>query len=138
MNALITQIIRHEGRRNKMYPDSKGIMTIGVGHNLEDRPISDKAVEVILEDDLKDCSMDLFTHIPWTNTLDEVRRDVLINMCFNMGISRLMGFEKMLAAARNGNFQLAALEMLDSDWADQVGYNRSHELSMQMRTGSYA
>ena len=133
---LLKQIVRHEGSKNRMYLDSEGIRTIGVGHNLETMPISDRAVMVILEDDIEIAIMDLNRAFPWVKHLDEVRRDVLINMAFNMGISTLKEFERMLAAIQANNFQLAAAEMLDSKWARQVG-SRAYELADQMRTGQY-
>ena len=133
-NRLLKQIIRHEGSRNKMYLDSEGIETIGVGHNLRDRPISDKAIMVILEDDIDAAIMDLRNSFSWFKDLDEVRKEVLINMSFNLGITRLKEFKRTLAAIEYNNWPLAADEMLDSKWAKQVG-NRAIELADQMRTG---
>lgn len=132
--ALLTQIIRHEGSCNKMYLDSEGIETIGVGHNLRDRPISDRAIMVILEDDLEAAIYDLINHFSWYKELDEPRKNVLINMCFNLGITRLKRFERMIAAIQAQNWQLAADEMLDSKWARQVK-GRATELAGRMRIG---
>ena len=133
-NNLLKQIVRHEGSRNKMYLDSEGVETIGVGHNLRDRPISDRAIMVILEDDIEAAVLDLVLQFPWFKSLDEVRRGVLINMSFNLGITRLKRFERMIAAIKTENWQLAADEMINSKWARQVG-SRAHELADQMRTG---
>jgi len=42
-------------------------------------------------------------------------------MCFNLGLSRLLKFEKMLLALETGDYEVAATEALDSLWACQVG-----------------
>lgn len=134
METLIEQITRHEGLRLKMYLDTEGIETIGVGHNLRDRPISERAAKIILEDDLQDTIDDLYRSFPWVQALDDVRRNVLINMAFNLGVPRLKKFVNTMSAIQVENWQLAADEMLDSKWARQVGV-RAEELANQMRGG---
>jgi len=66
--------------------------------------------------------------------MNPLRREVLINMRFNLGMSRLMGFVKMWQAIDDENWEAASKEMLDSLWAKQVG-SRATELAEQMRTG---
>ena len=58
---------------------------------------------------------------PWFHRLSEARQRVLVNMCFNLGLSRLMGFKKFLTAVEAGEWETAGVEMLDSKWAEQVG-----------------
>jgi lysozyme len=66
--------------------------------------------------------------------LDDARQDVLADMAFNLGVGGLMDFRRMLAAARAGAYDLAAAEMLASDWASQVGA-RARRLSILMQHG---
>jgi hypothetical protein len=56
-----------------------------------------------------------------------------LNMTFNLG-DRLLGFRKALAAVQAGDWSTAAAEMLDSQWAAQVG-PRAQRLAEAMRTG---
>jgi lysozyme len=70
-------------------------------------------------------------------SIDSVRADVLVNMAFNMGVNGLLKFKKMIAAIDDRNYDEAAIEMLNSRWAVQVG-KRANELSKQMRTGEYS
>jgi lysozyme len=42
-------------------------------------------------------------------------------MTYNLGMTRLLGFKKMLEAFADADFEEAALQMIDSKWADQVG-----------------
>ena len=65
---------------------------------------------------------------------DEVRAEVLVDMAFNMGVGGLLNFRKMLAAIDQGDFGVAADEMLNSQWARQVG-KRAEHLARQMRMG---
>jgi len=132
--TLTEQIVRHEGLRLSMYRDSLGIETIGVGHNLRDKPISNSAAMAILEDDLIDARDGLFTALPWVEELNEARRNVLINMSFNLGIKGLLGFTNMLTLINLGDYRRASEAMLKSKWAVQTG-KRAKELANIMLTG---
>lgn len=138
---LALDLIRDEGERMKMYKDSRGFATIGVGHNLDAKPISQKAVRVILDDDITDAEMALDKACPWWRLLDEVRQRVLCNMCFNMGIGTLLTFKRTLAAIEAHQFDLAAEFMMESLWSRQVGdgpggkLDRAERLATMMRTG---
>ena len=136
MDEIRGQLIRHEGLRLKPYRDSVGKLTIGVGRNLDDIGITHKEALYLLENDIKRVESDLNRAIPYWRNHGDVRAAVLVNMCFNLGITRLLGFRKFLAAFDRGDFQTAADEMLDSKWAKQVGH-RAVELANQMRTGKW-
>ena len=130
------QLIRHEGFKTKMYKCPAGYWTIGVGHNLEVNPISESAVIQILRDDIAIISADLERAFPVVKKLNKARYYVLLNMAFNLGITRLSGFVKMWQAVELGYWHIAAKEMLDSKWAVQVG-KRATDLSRMMLTGEY-
>ncbi len=134
--TLYEQLTRDEGKRARMYLDSEGVPTIGIGHNLRDRPISERAIQIIFEDDLADTEADVRMRIPVFATLSEARRGVLLNMAFNLGIGGLLEFRKMLEALRIQDWDRAATEMLDSKWASQVGA-RATRLAEQMITGEW-
>lgn len=132
--SLRDQIVRHEGLRLKPYKDSVGILTIGVGRNLEDVGISESEAMLMLEADIQRATAELVRAFPWVASLDDARRNAMINMSFNLGIGRLRGFAKMLDAMKAGDWEQAANHALDSKWATQVG-RRSQELADQIRTG---
>jgi lysozyme len=92
---------------------------------------------MMLDNDIAECVIDLHANLSWFGRLDEVRRDVLIDMCFNLGIGRLLGFRNMLDACRRESWLEAANEMMNSKWARQVG-NRAQELAEMMETGERA
>jgi lysozyme len=135
LEALKRQLVVDEGLRLHAYKDTVGKMTIGVGHNLDDQPISEIAAMQILEDDIADVVADLDREFPWWKQMDEVRQGVLANMCFNMGIVTLKTFHNTLAAMERGDYAGAADGMAASAWAKQVGV-RASRLIDHMRSGT--
>ena len=132
--ALKAQLVQHEGMVLKPYTDTVGKLTIGIGRNLDDVGISHAEALVLLDNDIDRVLEDLNRALPWWKRMSPVRQQVLANMAFNLGISRLRGFRKALAAMEAGAWHEAATEMLDSRWAKQVG-RRATELADMMRTG---
>ena len=61
--------------------------------------------------------------------LSDLRREVLLNISFNLGINRHKGFRKMNAAVKAGDWAEASAQMLDSKAAKQTG-ERYPRLSM--------
>jgi len=117
-----------------VYRDSIGLPTIGVGRNLQDRGISEPEAMILLANDITNVLADLDRALPWWRTLSENRQLVLADLCFNIGIRRLLGFRKALAAMQAQDWELAAAEMKDSKWYGQVK-SRGEELCELMRTG---
>jgi lysozyme len=72
----------------------------------------------------------------WFASLDDVRRDCMVDISFNLGQTRLRGFKKALTAMAEGEWKEASEQFLDSRWAQQVG-NRAIELAEMIRTGEY-
>ena len=135
LERIKEQLVRHEGLRLKPYRCSAGKLTIGIGRNLDDCGISQSEAYVMLINDIMNCEKQLQSKIPDIyNSLDEVRKSVLLNMCFNLGINGLLGFKNTLAFVKAGDWERAANNMLVSKWAKQVG-RRAIELSELMRKG---
>ena len=112
-----------------------GVWTIGFGRNLESNPLSKDEGRVLLDNDIRRAVTELRQKCPVFIGLDTVRREVLVNMAFNLGWPRLSGFVRMFACLEAEDYGGAALEMLDSKWADQVG-GRAIGLAERMRTGA--
>ncbi len=135
LNSLKEQLMRHEGLRLKPYRCPAGKLTIGYGRNLDDRGISTREAEFMLTSDILECEAQLTQAIPRTYyALNDARKSVLVNMCFNLGIKGLLGFKNTLALIAAGDYERAANGMLASKWARQVG-KRAIELAEQMRRG---
>jgi lysozyme len=133
MRSLTDQLVRHEGLRLNPYFCTAGKLTIGVGRNLEANGISKAEAYFMLENDIVKIINELDEHLPWWKDLSTARQHVLVDMAFNMGIFGLMKFQKTLEAIKDERYADAAVEMLDSKWAKQVG-NRAQALSRAMET----
>lgn len=135
-SVLKSQLKRDEGKRNKVYKDSKGNCTIGYGHKDNDLdPMtywSDEECDYNLDLDIEYSGQVLVHNLPWVTGLSGARRRVLHNMTFNMGIGKVILFKKTLYYIQSGYYSAAADEMLDSLWATQVG-DRAKRLSKQMK-----
>ena len=137
---LIEELRRDEGVRHSPYLDSVGIKTVGVGHNLEAKPLdltyplTDEQVDLILAADLVSVFHDLDGNLGWWRTLSYPRQRAMANMCFNLGITRFLGFRRMLLAVERGHYDQAASEMLNSKWANQV-FSRAIRLAKMMAEG---
>lgn len=134
---LVRQLHRHEGVMLKPYTDTVGKLTIGIGRNLTDRGISRAEADILLANDIEGATSDLLRVFPWFADLDSVRQAALVNLCFNLGVIRLLSFEKALRAMAHHQYGLASDEFFDSKWARQVGH-RASELCAQIRTGTWA
>jgi lysozyme len=131
---LVDELVRDEGLRLKPYRDSVGKITIGVGRNLDDVGIDQEEAFHLLGNDIDGAAADLDKALPWWRSLNGVRQRALLNMCFNLGIDRLLEFQRALAAMQACDWDLAATEMLASAWAGQVG-PRAKRLAEMVRTG---
>ncbi len=139
---LVEELRFDEGVRYVPYRDTKGIPTVGIGHNLQAAPLpagwtyplTDAQVDTLLQSDLANVYSDLNRDLPWWTDLNDVRQRVIANMMFNLGSNKLLGFKNTLAAMRQGAYADAASGMLNSAWASQVGA-RAQRLAQMMRTG---
>jgi lysozyme len=133
---IIEQLQRDEGYRQFPYRDSRNVLTIGYGFNLSSDGLTLAESAEILRLRALNRSIDVSSKLPWTDRLDPVRRAVLVNMAYNLGIAGLLKFHLMLTAAQAGDWQAAAEEMLKSEWHNQVGA-RAERLAKQMLTGEW-
>jgi lysozyme len=101
---------------------------------LRDTGISKEEAYHLAHNDIDRVRIDLDQYLPWWSTLDETRQRVLANMCFNMGIVKLLEFTQTLKLIKQGQYDLAASAMLASNWAKQVG-PRAIRLADLMRRG---
>lgn len=134
---LIAQLRKDEGEVLHAYQDGRGYLTIGVGRLIDSRRgggITRAESAFLLNNDIDSKYNELIAALPWVTTLDDARQNVLMNMAFNLGVSGLLTFKLTLAYIRGGHYDLAAAEMLRSNWALQVGV-RAKRLSEQMRNG---
>jgi lysozyme len=131
---LQKQLAVHEGKTNKIYTDTVGKVTCGVGHNLSDKGVSDAVVALMLEEDIADAIEDVKKLVPGFEKLSDNRKVALTDMCFNLGYTRMAGFKNTLRFINSGQFDKAADNMLQSLWARQVK-GRAIKLANMVRNG---
>ncbi len=136
LKKLIDQLSIDEGRKARIYTDSVGKLTIGVGRNLSDRALFEDEIDLMLKNDIGLCEKQLDENLPWWREMNDARQNVLLNLCFNLGIGGLLGFKNTLSFMRAGRYDATAQGMLNSLWARQVG-SRAIRLAAIMRTGEF-
>jgi len=144
LGAVAKQLIADEGFRAVVYDDatghplgilpSGGRATVGYGFELSVDGLSVAESLLILHSRIQARSKELDMRFPWFKELDGVRQGVLVQMAYNMGVGGLLGFHKMLAALKGMDYATAADEMLNSQWAKDVG-SRAQRLAREMREG---
>jgi lysozyme len=135
---LLEMLKRHEGVEHHIYRCSAGYETIGVGRNISKSGmgLSDDEVNYLLENDILRVLKELSAEYRWFNSLDDVRKDAMIDISFNLGATRLRGFKRALAAMEVADYKMAAKEFLDSKWSRDVK-GRATELCYMIEMGSY-
>ena len=140
---LKEELIADEGCVLKVYKDHLGYETVGVGHLLLETdeeygqgvgfPITQTRADELLFYDLNTCLKECETHFHqnWAQWPEEVKL-IIANMAFNLGITKLKKFQKMLNAINAEDYKTASKEGLDSRWAKQV-YNRAKRLMGRLR-----
>ena len=91
---MINLLITHEGLRLKPYRCAAGKLTIGVGRNLEDVGITEEEALYLLKNDIRRVINELKDVLPFWNELSKTRQEALIDMCFNLGLSRFWALKR--------------------------------------------
>ena len=150
-NAEIAERLEfHEGRRAEAYYCSGGYLTQGIGHNLETNPLTnnqkskiknlkhwtDEEIDMVLADDIYQCKVLMTQLIEGFDKFDDERQYALVDMCFQLGARGVSGFKKMLKAMREGDFETAGNECLDSKYGRQTP-TRAKRISHLIATGEW-
>jgi lysozyme len=137
INSLEDQLVRDEGERFSAYPDSLGFLTIGVGICVDARRgcgLTLAESRFLLDSRIQRAKSFVRSNLPWTLGLDDIRREALENMAYQLE-GHLLEFKHFLAALESNDYQTAANEMLDSKWAQHDSPARANRLAQQIRTG---
>lgn len=137
MNEKLIEMLKiHEGLSFKAYKCSAGKTTVGYGRNLDDKGITKEEAEWLLLNDVHEITQQAEDNFPWFNSLDEVRKNVVLDMLYNLGLSKFIKFKLLIHFLEIGDYTQASIEMKDSLWYDQVG-ERAVRLCKMMYTGKY-
>jgi lysozyme len=131
---LAQELLRDEGLRLKPYRCTAGALTIGVGRNLDARGITEAEARFMLANDMEDVWRGVVQALPWVTRLTDTRQRVIANWAFQLGISGLLQFKNTLQMIQQGQYERAAVMMMDSLWARQTP-SRVARLAAMMREG---
>ena len=135
--ALLADLKRDEGFRARPYRDSEGLLTIGYGTLIE-TGITEAEAETLLASRLGDIVGELERRRPLGREVPAPVARALCNMAYNLGVPRLLGFQRMWAALAAGDYERAADEALDSKWARQVGARATRVAALIREGGRWA
>lgn len=154
--TCIQRLVLNEEMRFKPYRCPAGKLTIGIGRNLEDNPLTKEEKAYIghnvkeginadqafylCRNDLKKVRADLDRELPWWRELNKDRQFVMIDLCFNMGIGNkskgLLSFKQTLPLIAQGNYIKATENILKSKYAKDTG-NRAKRNAYCLKYGTY-
>ncbi|MBR1599995.1 MAG: lysozyme [Alphaproteobacteria bacterium] len=150
--TCIQRLVVNEGLKLKPYYCPAGYLTIGIGRNLDGNPLSEEEKAFIghpvkegitndqafylCRNDLKKVRADLDRELPWWRDLNADRQFVMIDLCFNMGIRKLLQFQKTLNSIATGYYVKAGEQLMQSLYAKQVG-KRAERNAKCLQTGVY-
>ena len=129
--SLIDEIKKHEGYRSTVYQCTEGYDTIGYGFAIKDLQLSEEICDIILTEKLAKLQLDISNKFEWFEDSPELVKDVVTNMCYQLGLSGFSKFKKTIYYLETEQYEEASLECLDSLWAKQTP-NRAKDLSEQL------
>ena len=131
MKSLIKKIKEHEGYRASVYQCTEGFDTIGYGSAIKDLQLSEEICDIILAEKLAKLQFDISNKFDWFDDSPELVKDVVTNMCYQLGLSGFSKFKQTIYYLETEQYEEASVECLDSLWAKQTP-NRAKELSEQL------
>ncbi len=140
LERLLESVKKHEGYRNKVYLDTLGKRTVGVGHFCvedfweDDKEYEESFLMEILQKDLQEAirgAKELMEEHGCAD-IDERAEEILIEMVFQLGMTGVSKFRNMWKCLSELNYLGASFEMLDSRWAKQTP-NRAKDMAEQMK-----
>ena len=126
--SLIDDIKKHEGFKSTVYQCTEGYDTIGYGFAIKDLKLSEEVCNIILAEKLAKLQFDISNKFEWFEDSPEIVRNVVINMCYQLGLTGFSKFKQTIYYLETEQYEEASLECLDSLWAKQTP-NRAKELS---------
>ena len=131
MKSLIKKIKEHEGYRSTVYQCTEGFDTIGYGFAIKDLKLSEEICDIILAEKIAKLQFDISNKFEWFDDSPILVKDVVTNMCYQLGLSGFSKFKKTIYYLETEQYEEASIECLDSLWAKQTP-NRAKELSEQL------
>ena len=111
MKNLIENIKESEGFVEHVYNDSLGIPTIGYGFAIKDLILDEDIAEEILLRKVKALALRVQNKFDWFNTAPDIIKEVVIEMCYQLGLGGFSKFKKTISYLEKENYLEASKEM---------------------------
>ena len=132
--ALQKKLEKEEGLNLTLYECTEGYKSIGYGRNLETVGIRKGEANMMLHNDMEEIFLALNKNIPmWKYESFNVRL-VLCDLCYNLGIKGLLKFKLFLRAIDESDYELAAEELKDSKYFEQVPNRAKRNINLILET----
>ena len=131
---LLQTLREDEGVRLRPYTDSVGVLTIGVGRNLQAKGIRRGEAELMLTNDVAEAILAARKY-PWFAGLSEARQETVVYMIFQLGEAGFAKFTATIRALAAGDYERAARQMLASKVARVQAPARWQRHAERMRRG---
>ncbi|GAA7496975.1 hypothetical protein JP0537_01740 [Helicobacter pylori] len=127
-------IVDSEGFSPSIYTDKTGHPTIGYGYNLsvysyESKRITKPQAYGLLTDILKENHKALLSY-GWYKNLDAMRRMVILDLSYNLGLSGLFKFKQFIKVIEDKNYALAVEWLQKSPYFNQVKKRASRNMEI--------
>ena len=96
LKKLKQMLIKHEGKKLWPYKCTADKLTIGIGHNLDAKGISNAVADLMYEEDIMEVINDLYKIFENFNDLPEQIQLVLADMRFQLGDLGFRKFKKLI------------------------------------------
>lgn len=139
MNKLTSLMKRWEGYRQYVYLDQGNHEHLGIGRCIKKGVgigISEEEAEYLLSNDIARVEAELSGALPWFAELEGARRDGMISMGFQLGLTKLLKFKMALKSMEDKDYSGASLNFMDSLWARQTPI-RALEVCSMIEKGRY-
>ena len=127
--SLVEDIKKEEGYRSSVYLDTLQKPTIGYGFLIDTLELQEDICELILMRKLEKLIKSIKFNFKWFDDMPDKVQDVIINMCYQLGVSGVSKFKKTIQFMKNKQWDRASVEMLDSKWAREQTPQRAKRLS---------
>ena len=128
MDECRKNLIADEGIRSKVYNDSRGIATIGIGRNVQTKGLSEEEIEFLFQNDIEEAMAELDKTDPVWRELPPVLQECMVNLMFNMGATTWLKFVNTRAALARFDFESVAKGLRNSKWYAQVQDSRKNRI----------
>lgn len=154
MDELRDLVRGHEGFKQRVYPDpihGWKVPSVGVGFNLTrddaaqrlrevgadlkkvlsgEQVLTPPQIQKLFDYDLNHSLEDARSIFPGFDAFPTSAKKAIVDMIYNLGRKKFLGFKNMIDAVRANDWQEAAYQMFDSKWFDQVGKRAENDFDL--------